>query len=385
MSREEEVAPASPADSAARLGRTASFRSGSSAIRPTPRTPRRRNALAHVAHGADGIAYFQWRAAKAGAEQWHSAMLPHAGTDSRIWQDVVQLGADLRALAEVHGSTSPARVAIVWEWNARWAMELPCQPSSELRFQDLVRHWYTPLWRAGVAVDFVRPDSPDLDRYQLVLAPSLYLVDDAGAADLAAFVERGGTLAVGFHSGAVDENCHIRLGGYPGAFREILGVHGDELFPLLPGQSVGLTGQVPQDATADLWTERIRLTGAEAVATYADGTLAGVPAITRHTYGGGTAWYLATHPDPTTLAAALKRICLQAGVRPKREVPAGVEVVRRRGADADYLFLIDHAGHGAEIPAEGVELLTGKPVTVPEGGVAVVREPRAELRERVTA
>ncbi|KUO06030.1 beta-galactosidase [Streptomyces caeruleatus] len=342
----------------------------------------RRNALAHVAHGADGIAYFQWRAAKAGAEQWHSAMLPHAGTDSQIWQDVVQLGADLRALAEVEGSTSPAQVAIVWDWNARWAMELPSQPSSELRFQDLVRDWYTPLWKAGVAVDFVRPDSPDLDRYRLVLAPSLYLVDDAGATNLAAFVEHGGTLAVGFHSGAVDENCHVRLGGYPGAFRKVLGVHGDEPFPLLPGQTVGLAGQVPQDATADLWTERLRLTGAEAVATYAEGPLAGVPAITRHTYGSGTAWYLATHPDTTTLDAVLERIREEAGVRPEHDVPAGVEVVRRRGAEADYLFLIDHAGHGAEIPAEGVELLTGKPVvgsvTVPEGGVAVVREATRE-------
>ncbi|MDX3733525.1 beta-galactosidase [Streptomyces caniscabiei] len=342
----------------------------------------RRNALAHVAHGADGIAYFQWRAAKAGAEQWHSAMLPHAGTDSQIWQDVVQLGADLRALAEVGGSTSPAKVAIVWDWNARWAMDLPSQPSSELRFQDLVRDWYTPLWKAGVAVDFVRPDSPDLDRYRLVLAPSLYLVDNAGASNLAAFVEHGGTLAVGFHSGAVDENCHVRLGGYPGAFREILGVRGDELFPLLPGQTVGLAGQVPQEATADLWTERLRLTGAEAIATYADGPLADIPAITRHSYGSGTAWYLATHPDPATLAAVLERVRQDAGVRPEREVPAGVEVVRRRGTDADYLFLIDHAGHGAEIPAEGVELLTGKPVvgsvTVPEGGVAVVREATRE-------
>ncbi|MCD9879547.1 beta-galactosidase [Streptomyces guryensis] len=340
----------------------------------------RRNALAHVAHGADGILFFQWRAAKAGAEQWHSAMLPHAGTDSQIWQDVVQLGADLRALAEVRGSTTPAKVAIVWDWNARWAMELPSQPSAELCFQDLVRDWYTPLWKAGVAVDFVRPDTPGLDRYQLVLAPSLYLVDDTGAANLTGFVERGGTLAVGFHSGAVDENCHVRLGGYPGAFREILGVRADEPFPLLPGQSVGLAGQVPRGATADLWTERLRLTGAEAVATYTDGSLADVPAITRHAYGSGTAWYLATHPDPATLAAVLQRIGQEAGVRPEHEAPAGVEVVRRRGADADYLFLIDHAGHGAEIPADGVELLTGKPVdgsvTVPEGGVAVVRTQR---------
>jgi beta-galactosidase len=337
----------------------------------------RRNALAHVARGADGIAYFQWRAAKAGAEQWHSAMLPHAGTDSRIWQDVVALGADLKALAEVRGSTGTASVAVVWDWNARWALELPSQPSGELRFQDLVRDWYEPLWRSGVAVDFVRPDA-DLSSYRLVLAPSLYLVDDAGAANLVGFAERGGTLAVGFHSGAVDENCHVRLGGYPGAFREALGVRSDELFPLLPGEQVGLSG----GGTATLWSERVRLTGAQALDSYTEGPLAGVPAVTRHAYGAGTAWYLATRPDPATLAELLTRIRTEAGVEPVAAAPPGVEAVRRRGPHAEYLFLIDHSGRGAGIPVPdgATELLTGErlsgTVTVPPGGVAVVREPR---------
>jgi len=336
----------------------------------------RRNALAHVAHGADGIAYFQWRAAKAGAEQWHSAMLPHAGTDSRIWQDVVALGQDLKALAEVRGSTGTASVAIVWDWNARWAVELPSQPSGELRFQDLVRDWYEPLWRAGVAVDFVRPEA-NLSAYRLVLAPSLYLVDDEGAANLAAFAERGGTLAVGFHSGAVDENCHVRLGGYPGAFREVLGVRSDELFPLLVDETVGLSG----GGTATLWSERVGLAGARAVTSYTEGPLTGVPAVTRHTYGAGTAWYLATRPDPATLGALLTRIREEAGVEPVATTPLGIEAVRRRGPHADYLFLIDHGGQGAEVPvaADATELLTGKPasgsVTVPPGGTAVVREP----------
>jgi beta-galactosidase len=339
----------------------------------------RRNALAHVAHGADGIAFFQWRAAKAGAEQWHSAMLPHAGTDSQIWRDVVQLGTDLCALAEVRGSTSTAQVATVWDWEARWALELPSQPSGELRYQDLVRDWYTPLWRAGVAVDFVRPDDPELDRYKLVLAPSLYLVAEAAAANLARFTERGGTLAVGFHSGMVDENAHVYLGGYPGAFRDVLGVVTDELFPLLPGETTGLTGDVASGATADLWSERIRLTGAQAVVSHADGPLAGHPAVTRHRHGHGTAWYLGTHPDQGTLAALLDRIRQEAAVTPEHDAPLGLEVVRRRGTEADYLFLIDHTGKGAEAPAKGVELLTGTPVTgtvtVPPGGVAVIREP----------
>ncbi|KUO13712.1 beta-galactosidase [Streptomyces sp. DSM 15324] len=340
-----------------------------------------RNALAHVARGADGIAYFQWRAAKAGAEQWHSAMLPHAGTDSVIWRDVVALGADLKALAEVRGSTGTAETAIVWDWDAKWALAMPSQPSEAVRFLEVVRSWYEPLWRAGVAVDFVRPDA-DLSAYRLVLAPSLYLVDDAGAANLTGFAERGGTLVVGFHSGAVDQNCHVRLGGYPGAFREALGVRTDELFPLLPGQEVALDS----GGSGALWSERVRLAGAQAVASYADGPLAGVPAITRHGYGAGTAWYVATLPDAGTLAALLLRIREETDVRPVLDavLPPGVEAVRRRGAEADYLFLIDHAGSGAEIAvgAGAVELLGGKPVlggsvSVPPGGVAVVREPRA--------
>ncbi|MBK3645307.1 beta-galactosidase [Streptomyces sp. MBT33] len=336
----------------------------------------RRNALAHVARGADGIAYFQWRAAKAGAEQWHSAMLPHAGTDSQIWRDVVRLGADLRALAEVRGSTTPAEVAVVWDWNARWAMELPSQPSGELRFQDLVRDWYEPLWRAGVAVDFVRPDA-DLSPYRLVLAPSLYLVDDEGAANLTAFAERGGTLAVGFHSGMVDANCHVRLGGYPGAFRTALGIRTDELFPLLPGETVALS----DGGSGTLWSERVRLEGAEAVSSYTTGPLAGVPAVTRNAHGAGSAWYLSTRPDPATLAGLLDRVRGEAGVTAVRTAPAGVEAVLRRGPEADYLFLINHGAADATVPVApgAVELLTGKPVgdsvAVPAGEVAVVREP----------
>ncbi|MFJ9628506.1 beta-galactosidase [Streptomyces sp. NPDC101175] len=337
----------------------------------------RRNALAHLAHGADGIAYFQWRQSRAGAEQWHSAMLPHAGTDSRIWRDVVELGADLRALAEVRGSTTPAEVAIVWDWNARWALELPGGPSEEVRFEDRVRAWYEPLWRAGVAVDFVLPDA-DLSAYRLVLVPSLYLVDDAGAVNLTGFAERGGTLAVGFHSGQVDENCRVRLGGYPGAFREALGVRADELRPLLPGETLPLSG----GGTASLWTERLALAGATAVAWYTEGDLTGVPAVTRHTYGRGTTWYVATSPDPATLASLLTCVREEAGVAPVRAVPRGVEAVLRRSAAADYLFLIDHAGAGAEVTVaeDAVELLTGErapgSVTLAPGGIAVVREPR---------
>ena len=59
-----------------------------------------RDSLAHVAMGADAVCYFQWRQSVAGAEKFHSAMLPHAGEDSQVFRDVCELGADLNTLAD---------------------------------------------------------------------------------------------------------------------------------------------------------------------------------------------------------------------------------------------------------------------------------------------
>lgn len=58
--------------------------------------------------------------------------------------------------------------------------------------------------------------------------------------------------------------------------------------------------------------------------------------------------------------------------------PAGVEGVRRGGSDASWLFLLNHADAPHTVAARGVDLLTGAcidgTVTLPAGGVAVVRE-----------
>ncbi|GAB3956818.1 beta-galactosidase [Micromonospora vulcania] len=226
----------------------------------------RRNTLAHVARGADGVLFFQWRASRAGAEKFHSALVPHAGPDTKVFREVCQLGADLKALAEVRGSRVDAEVAILFDWEAWWGVELDSHPSTDVRYTDRLSALYDALWRAGVTADIVHP-SADLTGYRLVLAPTLYLVRDADAGALRRFVEAGGTAAVTYFSGIVDENDHVRLGGYPGAFRELLGVRTEEFFPLREGEQVRLD----DGSTADVWTERLHPEGAEVLAAYTDG------------------------------------------------------------------------------------------------------------------
>ncbi len=336
-----------------------------------------RNSLAHVAHGADAVLYFQWRASRAGAEKFHSGLLPHAGTDTRQWREVVELSGILDAVEEVTGSEARNEAAILFDYEAWWACELDSHPSIDVRYRDRAEDLHRSLSAQGVGVDVVHPSS-DLSSYKLVVVPTLYLVSDATAAALVEAAQRGTTVVVTYFSGIVDESDHIRLGGYPGAFRDLLGVRTTEFLPLLEGESVQVDGLGTGAVTADVWAEDLELAGAEAVATHADGPAAGLPAVTRRDVGAGSAWYVATRLDATGTDRLVEQLVAESGVERLPGASASVEVTRRVGDAASWLFVINHGDDDAPVAVDGVDLVTGREVSgdlvVPPGGVAVVRE-----------
>lgn len=331
-----------------------------------------RNSLTHVARGADAAMFFQWRAAAAGAEKYHSGLVPHAGPDSEIFRDSVALGGALQRLAPLVGSRVQARAALVWDYQAWWATELDSHPSVDVSYTGACRALYTALWRRGITVDIVHPEA-DLDGYDLIVVPTLYLVTDAGAANIAAAAERGASVAITYFSGIVDADDRVRLGGYPGAFRELLGVRSDEFFPLLADERV----RIDDGSTADVWTERLQLTEADAVRTFVDGPMAGGAAITRRVAGQGAAWYIATRQDEAGTAALVDALIAEAGVEPVVAAPAGVELVRRSADDRSFVVVINHTDADVMLGLSGTDLLTGAqvdPVTVSAGGCAVLAE-----------
>jgi len=336
----------------------------------------RRNSLTHVARGADAVCFFQWRASAAGAEKYHSAMLPHAGTDSELWRSVVELGADLQRLAEISGSTVESSVAIIVDYENWWAAELDAHPSSLLAYRRTAEGWYRSLWDANIPVDIV-PRGADLTGYRVVLAPMLYLVRDADVAALDSFTRAGGQVLVTYFSGIADENDHIRLGGYPGAFRDLLGVRSDEFRPLLGEQQVALEGASLGALTGTLWSEPVVPTDAIVLATYTDGPSAGFAAITRAARDAGHAWYVSTELDTNGRRAVIDLVCAAGGVTAPVPASPGIEVVVRHAADVEYVFAINHTDTEGWVNAKGTDLLTGRlhaaPVPVPENGVVVLR------------
>lgn len=300
-----------------------------------------RDSLTHVAHGADAVCFFQWRQSAAGAEKYHSAMVPHAGPDSDVFRSAAALGATLRDLAPVAGTTrEQAPAAIVFHWDSWWAAEADSHPTDRLRYRQEALDWYTAFLNLGIRADVV-PLGTALDGYSLVVAPMLHVVAEPVAKELQGYVEAGGHLVTTYFSGIVDEHDHVWLGGHPGALRDLLGVRVEEFAPLLDTETVTVDGGLP----ATLWTERVQVTAPDVtvLSRYTTGEHAGHPAVTRRTLGEGSAAYVSTRLGPRGLTGVLDGLATAAGVT--SELPAGsrggVELTVRRRGEERFAFLVN--------------------------------------------
>ncbi len=353
--------------------------------------------IARMAHGADGIMQFQWRQSVAGAETFHSGMVPHAGTDSRLWTDMVAAGQVLARLAPVMGSRTQARVAVIMDWESQWARGAAIGPVTPAPFAR-ARAWHRTLWEAGLALDVIGP-ADEVDAYDLIIVPEIFIDRPDLAARLeSAVCERGAHVLVEGPSGVVDENLRALQGGYLGSLRSLLGVRVMDQAPLTGGnlgfgsaedtrgaavnritravavpseatwaglsaQTVGLRraldrlGSPAPDLRADRWLEELApLPGStwdevEVCASY-DGReggrdLAGFPAITCKRFaGGGGAWYAACYLDALSRRALADLLVAHARVRPVKDgLPDGVEAARR----GRFLFLLNHGDAAVEL------------------------------------
>ncbi|MFE5672226.1 beta-galactosidase [Agromyces sp. NPDC056523] len=349
--------------------------------RPTnaPKAPGQMAALSAqaIGRGADGILFFQWRQSRAGAEKFHSAMLPHAGTDTRTWREVIALGADLAGLPELpsgEAGARDARVALVFDWENWWAVEASDHPQNALDYLAVIQRWYRALHRRHVQVDVV-PASRVGDGYDVAIAPLLYLVREADAAALTSFVEAGGHLLAGPFTDVVDEFDRFRDGGFATQLGPLCGIRIEDFGALVPVDAPagtpgerqapfrGERGEVGATAetiagTGTLLAEEVRLVAEDArvEASFTDGRRAGDPALTVRAVGAGSARYLATIPDEAGVQAVVDRLLATTGVEPVvAGLPAHVEAARR----GRLLTVINHGGPAVTIEIDGVDAVSG--------------------------
>jgi beta-galactosidase len=212
--------------------------------------------------------------------------------------------------------------------------------------------WHEALATQNIPVDIVHPNM-DLSAYKVLIAPLLYQLTEAQAEALRTFVQNGGTLVMSYFSGIVDLQEHIWLGGYPALLRDVLGITVEEWQPLPPGESVNLLDMQQRQITGEHWVDLLHVNGADVLAHYVGGFIDGRPAITRHGFGSGQAYYFGTRPTQDALDTLLREICASNDIVPLVQASVGVEASLRTDGKARYLFIINHTDQVAEVDLQG--------------------------------
>lgn len=339
-----------------------------------------------VAHGADAVLFFQLRASRGACEKYHGAVIGHAGrADTRVFRETAALGAEFCRLGDaVLGARTPARVALLFDWDSWWALEMSDGPSRLVRYQQTVLTYYTALWEAGIDVDVV-PVTADLGGYQIVVAPVLHMVKGDLAGRVADVAARGGSVVTTFLSGRVDENDNAFLTDVPGPLAPLMGVRVDEWDARGPEfvNPVRLRGEDGElDVEARLLFELVIPEGAETVGTYQADFYAGTPAVTRNGFGAGHGWYVAAGLDQRGVSWVMRQVLARHDVRSRYPDVPDLESAERVTPDgARVLFLLNHRDEDVEVTAEcgGLDLLSdvrverGAPLRLPPRGVVVLR------------
>ncbi|HEJ9095034.1 TPA: beta-galactosidase [Serratia odorifera] len=316
------------------------------------------SSLQAVAHGADSIQYFQWRKSRGSVEKFHGAVIDHSGRlDTRVGQEVCELGRLLAAMAPVAGSRVEAQVAVIFDWENRWALDDAQGPrNSGMHYERTVAEHYRPFWEQGIAVDIINADC-DLSSYKLVIAPMLYMVRDGFAERAEAFVSQGGQLVVTYWSGVVNDSDLCHLGGFPGPLRNVLGIWAEEIDCLtdeetnsvrgVPGNALGLQGSYQARHLCEL----ITLEGASALAVYGSDFYAGRPALTVNSFGNGKAWYVASRNDAAFQRDFFGKIIAELALPRALEtvLPQGVTAHRRSDGESEFIIVQNYSDRAKSV------------------------------------
>ncbi|MEV6301179.1 beta-galactosidase [Actinoplanes sp. NPDC051861] len=335
-----------------------------------------------IAHGADAVLFFQMRAGRGASEKYHGAVIGHSGrADTRVFREVAALGAELSRVGPATlGGRTPARVALLFDWDSWWALEISDGPSRLVRYLDVVTAYHRALWDAGAGLDVV-PVTADLSGYDVVVAPVLHMVKGDLAARLEAVAARGGSVVTTFLSGRVDEDDNAFLADVPGPLARLMGVRVDEC-DARDGTYLNPVALGGETVEARLLFELVVPDGATVVGTYCSDFYAGTAAVTRNDFGAGHGWYVGAALDAAGVAWVVRQVLDRHELLgPYPDVPDVETAVRVTPDGSRLLFVLNHRPDAVTLPVvhPGTDLLTGDPaepggrMTLAPHGVLVIR------------
>lgn len=298
------------------------------------------SSLQAVAHGSNSVQYFQWRKSRGCSEKFHGAVVSHDGTeDTRTFKDVAAVGNWLEVIKEVSNSMNRSQVAILYDWENKWALEESWGPrKGDIPYTEILLSHYRGIWKQGISVDVVDMEC-DLSSYKVVIAPLLYMHRGNIAQKLTNFVQQGGTLVGTYLNGIVDENDLCYLGKTPHKLTDVYGLYTEEIDSLPVDKFNQMTWNGKMYGINPL-CEIVHVTGATVLAKYNEDFYRGSAVLTKHNFGKGDAYYIAAELEDDFYedfyADLMNELNIDRALN--SELPSGVIATKRVG-ESSYIFL----------------------------------------------
>ncbi|MDR3276865.1 MAG: beta-galactosidase [Treponema sp.] len=304
-----------------------------------------------VAHGADTVQYFQYRKSRGGPEKFHGAIIDHEGSEhTRVFRDAAAVGERLKGMDAIVGADTPARTAIIYDWQVRWSLDdVKGLLQDKTNYEETVIGHHRAFWKLGIATDII-DSTRSFDKYDVLIAPMLYMLRPGVAERIDAFVERGGTFVATYVTGYADEHDLTHLGGFPGPLRKTLGIWCEEIDALFPGDENSIVWAGKPYRVFDL-CELIHGEGAETLAAYGGDFYAGEPALTVNRRGKGKAYFIAARSGDDLLDDFYGMIARDAGLERAVEgpLPWGVSARVRDNGEQKFLFVMNFTHEPKEL------------------------------------
>lgn len=317
-----------------------------------------------LAHGANGINFFQLKQSRSGAEKFHGAVLTVGdAVNSRTYREVQKLGKELASLpTDLQDSKFKAEVAIVFDWESYWGLENSIGPLEELSYVDEVQRFYKAFYDSGISVDFVSKTT-NLEGYTVVVAPVLYMWNDEFVANITKYVKSGGRFLTTYLSGIANENDQIFVEGYLSPLQKLLGIKIDERDARSENEAINIVsnkGRLLGKATGvcDLVISQ----GAKSVAHYGKEVFySDCSAITVNDFEKGKAFYCGAGLDTTGMKNLIQQLVDGTSLDVVNSV--NFEVSTRISNNKKYTFIINTIDQTQDVKIsgiKGVDLLSNK-------------------------
>ena len=128
-----------------------------------------------IAHGAEVVCYFRWRQAPFAQEQMHAGLLRVDNMPAPAWNEISKLNSEINSLGIIE--QKDAHIALIFDYQSQWAWEIQPQAADFDYFRE-VFDTYSCLKKLGVDVDVCSSNDPNLNKYKIIFAPSLFSTNE---------------------------------------------------------------------------------------------------------------------------------------------------------------------------------------------------------------